>query len=166
LWVEASGHASTDRVATYQAFALDALARAGAWREFSRDLDRFARASQRSRTQLDLGDELWKSAGTWLSQGSPRRAARPVAYSLLLAADGYRDQVPELEWLRDPPEGSKQAKFWTAVAAAKIYLESETLSATRQALRTYLVQELERSIEPDAAQQFMALIERFGDIEV
>lgn len=96
LWVEASGQRPAKGAATYLGFALDALAQAGDWKRFSRALDRFTRRAQRTKTQLEFAEQLWDSALTWLRSGSPRRAAKPLAYSILLAADGYaaREKSP------------------------------------------------------------------------
>lgn len=164
LWTDAALRTSGERTAAYQAFILDAVAQLGDWRRYSRQLDRFARQSQKSGTQLEFADELWTAVGTWMRQGSPHRAARTLAYALALAADGYlRPGDSQVDLLAEYPT-SRRRKVATVLVAARTYLDSSTFPpATRQALRRQLAKELDRLGGPGTSEALLGTVHEFGE---
>jgi hypothetical protein len=68
---------------------LDALAVQGDWRRFNRQLEKFARESQKAHANVMFSRELFRPASRWLTKGSVYRAGKTLAYAALLAVDGY-----------------------------------------------------------------------------
>lgn len=89
LWGQARDLAAPRRRPAYEGFLLETLARQRDWAKFSRQMDRFAKSSQKHETQLLFAEGLWPSANVWLRHGDVSRAAKVLAYSVLLAGEGH-----------------------------------------------------------------------------
>lgn len=89
LWLQAAELIPIPARAEYRAFALDALAVQGDWRRFNRQLEKFARESQKAHANVMFSRELFRPASRWLTKGSVYRAGKTLAYAALLAVDGY-----------------------------------------------------------------------------
>ncbi|WAB82526.1 hypothetical protein OVN18_05860 [Microcella daejeonensis] len=164
LWRDASRSGPAEKSATYQGFALDALAHGGDWTRYSRELDKFTRAAQRSGTQMEFGEELWTSAMTWLRTQSARRAAKPLSYSVLLAAEGYtkRDKNPldESQVAKDMSALVSTAKTF---AAAHTFMELEDVPpALRDALNRHMTAQMAKIVGLSDAEMLMAQVAEVG----
>lgn len=69
----------------HQAYALDSLAQLGNWPRFRRELERYARQSQKADAQFAFVDKLHMSALTWLRNNNPSAAGTVLAYGVRLA---------------------------------------------------------------------------------
>lgn len=164
LWHDASRSGHIQKSATYQGFALDALAHAGDWTRYSRELDRFTRAAQRSGTQMEFAEALWNSAMTWLRTQSARRAAKPLSYSVLLAAEGYTKREKSLF------DESQVAKDISAListvktlAAVHTFMELEDVSpGLRNSLNRHMTAQIEKIVGPEDAEILMSQVAEVG----
>ncbi len=88
LWSRAREISDVHRRPIYEGFLLHTLASQGDGKKFSRQLERFTRAAQREQAEVLFAEQLWPSANVWLRQGNVDRAAKVLAYSILLASSG------------------------------------------------------------------------------
>ncbi|MDA4893251.1 hypothetical protein PFZ55_40955 [Streptomyces sp. MS2A] len=88
LWTRARDISDPHRRPIYEGFLLHTLASQRDGRKFSRQLERFTKAAQRHNAEVLFAEQLWPSANVWLRQGNVDRAAKVLAYSILLASAG------------------------------------------------------------------------------
>lgn len=88
LWSRARDISDVHRRPVYEGFLLHTLASQRDSKKFSRQLERFTRAAQREHAEVLFAEQLWPSANVWLRQGNVDRAAKVLAYSILLASSG------------------------------------------------------------------------------
>ena len=124
-WEDASKLVEADDRHEYRRLALEALVGLGDYSKFNAALERYFRAAQAEGTQLLLARQLWHVVNGWLRNDRVQLAAKVLAYSVLLAIDGY-SSVPNRE--EDDAESMRVRdliEITTALAPARIYLEWE-----------------------------------------
>ncbi|GAA2050067.1 hypothetical protein [Leifsonia soli] len=167
LWVECVGLVEERDAGEYQAFALDSLARLGEWRPFKRELDRFARAAQKSGLQKSFSNKLYLSARTWLDEGRPRAAGVVLAYTVLLALDGVMQATRQMPESAARTQASIRSVFGVADAlgGAGAFLYLIDLPANSRATLRASYESTIRSIAGEDAQSVIDIVDdMLGDL--
>ncbi|WP_159540893.1 tetratricopeptide repeat protein [Aeromicrobium sp. 9AM] len=165
-WEDASKLVEPSERHEYRRLALEALVAEGDYSKFNVALERYFRAAQAEGTQLLLAGQLWHVVSGWLKSDRVQLAAKVLAYSVLLAIDGY-SSLPNRE--EDDTESVRARDLLgitTALAPARIYLEWEDelgpLKVAR--LNRHFEKYVRSAIEdPKDAEIVIDLVHTFGD---
>lgn len=84
-WIACIERENPDEQGEHQAYALDSLAALGDWPRFRRELERFAKHSQKTNTQFVFVEKLYIPAMTWLRADRPQAAGVVIAFGVMLA---------------------------------------------------------------------------------
>lgn len=164
-WDDASMLVEVEERHEYRRLALEALVGLGNYSKFNRAFERYFRAAQREGTQIALAGELWHVAGAWLGGGRIRLAAKVLAFSVLLAVDGYSSipanrRVDDVESVR----AADLIATTTALAPARIYLEWEELGPINlERLNRYFEGYIRGQIDSADAATVIDLVHTLGD---
>ncbi len=113
---------------------------------------------------MEFAEGLWTSAMTWLRTQSARRAAKPLSYSVLLAAEGYtkRDKNPfdESQVAKDISALISTAK---TLAAAHTFMELEDVTpGLRDALNHHMTAQMAKIVGLADAEMLMSQVAEMG----
>jgi tetratricopeptide (TPR) repeat protein len=165
LWSRARDITEPARRSIYEGFLLQTLARKGDGPKFNRQMNRFARASQRNHSQLVFAEQLWSPANVWLRQGDVRRAANALATSVILAVDGRAVGTGEKKVLIEDQVAVRIEEHIAVVRITSYVGHMLTMDVIPADLRAQLKPALmkalsDRGVSQDDAVEFINAVER------
>lgn len=162
IWSRCSSLVGPSDAGEYAGFALDCLATKGDWRRYRRVLDKLARDSQRSGTQLELTGHLHLSALTWLRAGRPKATGVILGYVVLLSFEGVI-HLRKTERL-DPSAGAggDLLRLSPAFGVIRGFFTMEDVSDNERRMMRSEYERTVRRSAPDQAAELLDLVDRYA----